>query len=699
MRTDEATRTFPGCLHAERNGNRQDEDGGARNAAQSLLASFGELVQTGRFMDFRNHVRSWGLIFAASVLAVIISGILYFRAPPQHGELRSIASDLALLEAEARCASLESRLVSIIVELQRGFSDSFEVGTGEFLSEKEVLKAAYPFPEEIFLFNKDNPPVGIQGRHLESEKEASLTSLIQKLAALGKPVISAPLLDSGGEFEYILTAPVSPGSFVGIIFKASRAFGTSNFRISLGVELGIRDGENLVFATSGYPDVAVRGAEPRLTLKRSFLNRTLSIEAFPSASSYAGTISTGPGAARTGIISTFILLMFIIVLQINRLKARRETEMTLRELADSLEEQVRNRTIKLEKINNDLRDEIAERKRTEKALMESEARNRELFHGSIVGLFRLSIQEERMKAANRAAANIFGYPSPEKFMADFLIYDHFAEKGDQDKLRAKIAEGMDIDRYQARMTRMDGSDFWAEISAAHRAGEGFVEGVLADITELKQLEAQIESSLREKEVLLREIHHRVKNNFQVIISLLRLQSRALEDEGMRAVLRDSEGRIKSMAIVHEKLYQSRNLSRIDMRDYLGTFANDMFRTLQVSQRISLDLDVDSTPVAVDVAIPCGLIVNELMSNSLKHAFPDDATGAISIAFHHCESGKGVEYELKVGDNGIGIPPDLNVEDTDSMGMHLVHTLAVRQLRGQLEVSRDEGTEFRIKFMA
>ena len=222
----------------------------------------------------------------------------------------------------------------------------------------------------------------------------------------------------------------------------------------------------------------------------------------------------------------------------------------------------------------------------------------------------------------------------------------------------------------------------------------FVSTQIAMVIGRKQAEEQIRRSLQEKEVLLKEIHHRVKNNMQVISSMLNLQSAYIEDKQALDMFNDSQNRVKSMALIHEKLYQSRDLARVDFSEYVDTLTNHLFRFYDThNPLISLRTDVDSIMIGVDMAIPCGLILNELVSNSLKHAFPNNEKGKIMVSFF---SNNG-SSTLSVRDNGIGFPQDVDFRDMDSLGLQLVNTL-VQQIEGEIKlISRKKGTEFTITF--
>jgi len=216
----------------------------------------------------------------------------------------------------------------------------------------------------------------------------------------------------------------------------------------------------------------------------------------------------------------------------------------------------------------------------------------------------------------------------------------------------------------------------------------------AEITERVRKEAQIKASIEEKEALLKEIHHRVKNNLQVISSLLNLQSGYIEDPQAAEVFRDSQNRIRSMALVHEKLYQSQDLTRVDLAEYIRNLVTYLFRAYSASATgVTLDIQADDVFLTIDTAMPCGLILNELISNTLKHAFPDGQAGEIRVELHaNCDH----QVTLSVADTGIGLPKDLDLNTTTSLGLQLVHTL-VDQLNGHIELNSSRGTEFNIAF--
>jgi PAS domain S-box-containing protein len=215
-----------------------------------------------------------------------------------------------------------------------------------------------------------------------------------------------------------------------------------------------------------------------------------------------------------------------------------------------------------------------------------------------------------------------------------------------------------------------------------------------DITERQQASEQLKASLHEKELLLKEVHHRVKNNLQVICSIFSLQSQYIEDSRILSILEDSQNRIRSMALIHEKLYQSDTLAKIDFADYIKNLAYSLFSSYNInSNRIRTKLRVEDVSLSLDTAIPCGLIINELVSNSLKHAFPENRAGEIGIDFSVCPE---QQLLLIVRDNGVGFPEGFDSQKTNSLGLRLIRALT-RQLRGKLEIESSNGAVFQICF--
>ncbi|RKY07975.1 MAG: hypothetical protein DRP65_09755, partial [Planctomycetota bacterium] len=217
----------------------------------------------------------------------------------------------------------------------------------------------------------------------------------------------------------------------------------------------------------------------------------------------------------------------------------------------------------------------------------------------------------------------------------------------------------------------------------------------ADINERKRMEEKIRAALREKEVLLKEVHHRVKNNMQVISSILNLQSRHIQNSHTQKVFADSQNRIMSMALVHEKLYESEDLAKIDFAGYVRSMTGYLFGLYGAGNSIRFNIDIKNILLDVNTAIPCGMIINELISNSLKYAFPAGRGGQIYIGLHQAEYDKLI---LTVKDDGVGLPEGMDFRKTESLGMQLV-VMLTEQLDGSIEVDKRKGTTFKITFAA
>jgi PAS domain S-box-containing protein len=247
-------------------------------------------------------------------------------------------------------------------------------------------------------------------------------------------------------------------------------------------------------------------------------------------------------------------------------------------------------------------------------------------------------------------------------------------------------------------TTPEGAKVWLSTSKVPlQVPNGDVIGVLGayeDITERKKDEEKLRAALEEREVMLREIHHRVKNNMQIISSLLRLQSRYAKDDKAQEVLNESQNRIRSIALIHENLYQSQDFSRIDFSDYLTRMITHLFAIYKVdSRRIKYQVDAKNVRLDINQAIPCGLIINELITNALKHAFPEDREGEVLVRMRPLD---GDGYELAVKDNGVGLPKGFDLRQKGSLGFQIVSDL-VKQIEGSIEIRRDAGTEIIIRW--
>jgi PAS domain S-box-containing protein len=286
--------------------------------------------------------------------------------------------------------------------------------------------------------------------------------------------------------------------------------------------------------------------------------------------------------------------------------------------------------------------------------------------------------------ANPAALNLLGYTENELYGQPLEMV--LAERG-----IIKETDFRDMSNQETTLTTREGKTipFLLSISRVHsKNGQNI--GLLcvgSDLTDHKQAE-----EAQKKETLIREIHHRVKNNMQVISSLLSLQSNYIAEEKYTRMIRESQDRIRSMTLIHEKLYQSRDLEYIDFREYVTDMIQQLIHVHGID--IAVTVEADDIDLNVDYAVPCGLIINELVSNCFKHAFPDKK-GEITVEIHAVDE----TITLRVKDNGVGIPEDLDFRTTETLGLRLVTILAEDQLNGDISLVRSGGTEFCITFNA
>ena len=301
---------------------------------------------------------------------------------------------------------------------------------------------------------------------------------------------------------------------------------------------------------------------------------------------------------------------------------------------------------------------------------------------------------------NAQAERVFGYARAELLgqPVELLVPDQF--RGHHPGLRQAFhndpnARPMGAGR-DLFARRKDGSEFPVEIGLNPIETEDgtMVLSAIVDISDRKQKERSIEQALQEKDVLLGEIHHRVKNNLQIVHSLLDLQSAQISDPVALAMLRDSQNRIRSMALIHQTLYQSKDFAQVDFGSFLDSFAPMLVSSYAINtNEVALTIDAEGMALPINCAIPCGLIVNELISNALKHAFPNQRGGTIHVELR--QEGED-HFVLAVSDDGVGLPPSLNIETAPTLGLQLV-TLLTDQLRGKLAIDAMKPTRFAIRF--
>ncbi len=339
--------------------------------------------------------------------------------------------------------------------------------------------------------------------------------------------------------------------------------------------------------------------------------------------------------------------------------------------------------------------DVAELKSMEAALIQSEERYRTAIESSNDGV---TIGQGDIRVyANRKFLEIFGYDRLDEAVGQSVL--SAVHPDDRDRIeeinRRRQAGEPAPSRYEFKGVKKDGTAIYLEVSVARitYGGQPAALTYLRDITERRKIEEQIRTSLKEKEVLLKEVHHRVKNNLQVVSSLLFLQSQTVKDDDTRRLLEESRNRVKSMAFIHKQLYQSTNVAQIDFSPYVRNLTRNLLDSYKTNGNgIALDVHVEDVFLALDTAIPCGLIINELVSNALKHAFSSGSEGRISVDLRR----EGEKYVLVVSDNGVGLPGEIDVLNSETLGLQLVSAL-VAQIEGRLELTRDTGTVFKITF--
>jgi PAS domain S-box-containing protein len=337
--------------------------------------------------------------------------------------------------------------------------------------------------------------------------------------------------------------------------------------------------------------------------------------------------------------------------------------------------------------------------RSEEALKESERRFRSYFELPLVGV-AIASKDRRWVTVNDRLCEILGLSRQElaSTTIDAVTFpDDAAAEGALDRsLADRLADGYSLDK---RFLRKGGEPIWASQAVRgvrDRDGSiGYLVVIVQDISERKKAEEGLRSSLGEKEALLRELYHRTKNNMQMICSLLHLESAQCDDPKLTEEFQAIEDRIASMSLVHEMLYVSRDLSSIDLSEYARDLSRLLIRSYEATSRgnVEVEVDLERLSVPLDRAIPLGLILNELITNSLKHAFPGDRKGHIRIGL---VSKGGSELRLSVADDGVGVSPGFDFQNAKSMGLKTVLAL-VGQLGGEARFSADRGVECSITF--
>jgi PAS domain S-box-containing protein len=333
---------------------------------------------------------------------------------------------------------------------------------------------------------------------------------------------------------------------------------------------------------------------------------------------------------------------------------------------------------------------ITERKRGEATLKKSEQKYRDLVDNALVGVYRTNLTGDFL-FVNEALFRMLGFSAPDEMINEGVVA-RYKNHEDREAFIQELKEKGRLNYYEVELLTKSGETKNVLISAT-LAGDEII-GMMMDITDRKKATEKIKTALKEKEILLQELHHRVKNNMQVISGLIELQSLQLDDEAAREIFNETRDRVSSMALIHENLYKASDLGNINFEEYIKTLTKHLFHSYNVDfDVVQLKIDVKDVFLDVQVGIPCGLIINELVSNVLKHAFPKDKIGEIEVSLLPAGDGR---YTLIVKDTGIGFPKKLDFRKTKSLGMQLV-TMLVDQLEGTIELNREHGTEFIISF--
>jgi PAS domain S-box-containing protein len=340
--------------------------------------------------------------------------------------------------------------------------------------------------------------------------------------------------------------------------------------------------------------------------------------------------------------------------------------------------------------------DITENKKAENKLQESEKKYRDLAELLPQTIFETDLNGN-ITFVNRVGHQIFGY-DPEELVKEVNMIQILVP---EDRARAmknnqRILSGERLPFGEFTALKKDGTSFQIIVNTNPIIFEDKIiglRGILVDITELKEAENKIKTSLKEKETLLMEIHHRVKNNMQIISSLLNLQKKYVDDEEAVNVLQESQNRVRSMAIIHENLYQSKDLTHINFVHYIQSLVYNLFYSYNIKEtQIKPILKIEDINLNMETAVPCGLIISEIISNSLKYAFPNEMKGEIIVSL----KSKNDSYQLCISDNGIGLPEDINFDNIKTLGILLVNTLT-EQIDGKVTIYRDPGTRYEISF--
>ena len=341
--------------------------------------------------------------------------------------------------------------------------------------------------------------------------------------------------------------------------------------------------------------------------------------------------------------------------------------------------------------------DISDRKRVERKLALSEKKHRELFENAPIGIFQ-STSEGSFVTVNDSMARIFGFDDTETLVAhykDLANTLYYRPERRAQFLDALLKNG-EVKNFELEAYRRDGFVIWvslnARISYWYNRDSFMIDGFISDMTDLKQTEHKLQTSLREKNVLLQEVHHRVKNNMQIISSMLNLEAMNVGNSHDKELLYVMQNRIQAMALVHEKLYASEQIEVVDLGEYTRELCMQVLDVISSELAPKIDFRLESIPSDIDFSVPYGLIVNELVMNAYKHAFEGIAFPKITVELRH-QAG---QLMLIIRDNGVGLPDNFDIAKSPTLGMNLIHSL-IAQLDGQVSVFNRDGTVWEILF--
>jgi PAS domain S-box-containing protein len=338
--------------------------------------------------------------------------------------------------------------------------------------------------------------------------------------------------------------------------------------------------------------------------------------------------------------------------------------------------------------------DITQRKQAESALLESEAKYRNLVESMPDGFYR-STPAGRFLDVNLALVKMLGYDSREELLSIDIPTALYPRSGD--RRPGEIVNPNFVGEMESyQLKKKDGAAIWLEDHCRYLRDDAgkiqYHEGVCRDVSERKTTEEKITALLREKELLLHEVHHRIKNNMIIVMSLLTLQADALKESSAASALRDAANRMRSMMLLYDKLYRSQNFGEISMKEYFTSLVDRILENIPNSTTVDIVKKFDDFALDVKILSPVGMIMNELLTNTMKYAFIGRSRGVITVS----AGAERNRVQIIVQDDGVGMPESVDIGSSAGLGLHLVEMLAV-QLDGTIRIERRNGTKFILEF--